>query len=366
MAPQVPTVFIVGGTGAQGMPIVKALVEDGAYKVRILTRDSSSHRAQSLKSLRPEHVEFVEGTFASETDLRAGFRGAELAFINIDGFNTGEKTEIFWAIRSYELALEEGIKFFVYGNLDFVYKKSGYDPKFRTGHYDGKGRIGEWILQQNKDNSKRMGAALFTTGPYIQMTIGKMTPVSPTVEDGVVTWRAPMGDGAVAHIDLDDCGYYIRWLFDNQERANGMDLEVAIDMIGYEELAKAFTAVTGKPAKYIPVDDETYWKIGPMALVANRPSGYNADPSDPAVVTVRKNFTGFWTMWEFSGHNKGVIRRDLKLLDEIFPGRTKSAEEWFRKEEKKGIEAGLGSLWERVNDLKPVLKNHEDGKRGRL
>jgi hypothetical protein len=71
-------------------------------------------------------------------------------------------------------------------------------------------------------------------------------------------------------------------------------------------------------------------------------------------------------MWEHSGHNKGVVRRNLKLLDEVFPGRTKSAEEWFRKEEKRGLDAGLGSLWERVNALKPVLKNHEDGKKGRI
>jgi hypothetical protein len=211
-----------------------------------------------------------------------------------------------------------------------------------------------------------MRAALFTTGPYIQMAIAKTTPMSPTIEDGVVTWRVPMGDGAVAHVDLDDCGYYVRWLLDNQERANGMDLEAAVDLIGYHDLAAAFTKVTGKPARYIPVDDETYWKIGPLAAVANRPSGYNAQLSDPSTLTVRQNFTGFWTMWEHSGHNKGVVRRNLKLLDEVFPGRTKSAEEWFRKEEKRGLDAGLGSLWERVNALKPVLKNHEDGKKGRI
>jgi hypothetical protein len=87
-------------------------------------------------------------------------------------------------MRSYEIAIEEGIKFFVYGNLDYVLKKSGYDSRFRTGHYDGnldyvlkksgydsrfrtghydgKGRVGEWILFQNQVNSDRMGAAVFT------------------------------------------------------------------------------------------------------------------------------------------------------------------------------------------------------------
>jgi hypothetical protein len=355
-----PLVFVIGGTGAQGMPVVKSLVANDAYRVRILTRDTESPRAQSLKALKPSHVELVKGSFDSETDLRTGYKDSNYAFVNIDGFNVGEKTEMFWAMRSYELALEEGIKFFVYGNLDYGYKKSGYRPEFRTGHYDGKGRIGEWILQQNKDNGKRMGASVFTTGPYIQMAIAKHTPMAPTLEDGIVTWRVPLGDGAVAHVDVDECGYYVRWLLENQERANGLDLEVAIDLISYSDLAKAFTAATGKPAQYIPVTLEEYWTSGAMASRAESPSGYNSSLKDPAALTVKQNFTGFWNLWAASEGNSGVIRRDFKILDDIFPGRTKSAEDWFQKENQRGIEAGLGNLWERVNSLKPFLKVHED------
>lgn len=135
-------IFIVGGTGAQGIPVVRSLVEDKKYHCRVLSRDVTSKRAKQLLSFG--NVEIVEGTFASEADLRAGFHGCDGAFINLDGFNSGEKSEMFWAIRAYELAIEEGIKFFVYGNLDFAYKKGGYDSKYRSGHYDGKGRIGEW------------------------------------------------------------------------------------------------------------------------------------------------------------------------------------------------------------------------------
>ncbi|KAK5996417.1 NmrA-like family domain-containing protein 1 [Cladobotryum mycophilum] len=360
-----PIVFVVGGTGAQGIPVVRGLVKDKAYKVRFLTRDSTSARSKQLLALG--NVEAIEGTFANEDDLRKGFQGATYAFVNIDGFNCGEKTETFWAIRSYELALEEGIKFFVYGNLDYVYKKSGFDPKFRCGHYDGKGRVGEWIIQQNKDAniSKRMGAALFTTGPYISMTLGRSTPMSPTVEDGVVTWRVPLGEGGVAHVDLDDCEHYVRWLFDHQDRANGLDLEVAIDLIDYHDLARAFEKVSGHPARYIDTDLDTYWSNGPMGNGVTA-AGYNSDPNDPATMSIRRNFTGFWNMWKYSRGNQGVVRRDLKLLDEIHPHRIKSAEEWFAREESRGKELGLGGIWDRVNNLKPVLKIVEDGRKGRL
>jgi hypothetical protein len=360
------TIFIIGGTGAQGLPVIHGLVSDGKYYCKILTRDVDSARAKQLAAL--PNVSLAEGTFADEEILRAGFSGCDGAFVNIDGFNSGEKGEMYWAIRAYELALECGIKFFVYGNLDFVYKKSGYDPKFRTGHYDGKGRIGEWILQQTRDNHQKMGAALFTTGPYIEMSIAVGTPMTPTVEDGVMTWRVPLGEGAVVHVALEDCAGYVRWLFDNPDRANGMDLEVAIAHIGYAELAAAFKKVTGHPARYIDTSLEQYWESGPLARIGHTAAGYNANVGDKATMTVKQNFTGFWNMWKYSYDNKGVVRRDYALLDEILPSRIKSAEQWFRREEERGKRQGLGGLWNRVQptNLRPILKIAEDNRSGKL
>ena len=43
-------------------------------------------------------------------------------------------------MRLYELARAAGIKFYVWGNLEYALKKSGYNPECRAGHYDGKGR----------------------------------------------------------------------------------------------------------------------------------------------------------------------------------------------------------------------------------
>ena len=364
-------IFIIGGTGAQGIPVVRGLVRDSAYTVRILTRDSTSARAQQLKSLNPSHVSLVTGSFASETDLRSGFRGCDGAFVNIDGFNCGEKTEIYWAMRCYEIAREEGVKFFVYGNLDYVSKKSGYDERFRTGHYDGKGRIGEWILQQGRDDRDgSMGVACFTTGPYIEMAIAAGTIFTPSVEDGVVTWRVPLGvkGGGVVHVALDDCEHYVRWMFDHPERSGGMDLEVAIEHVSYVEMARAFERVTGHPARYVVTTLEEYWKTGNCASLAESGSGYNTDPNDPSFMTFRENFTGFFNMWKYSYGNQGVIKRDYDLLDEINPDRVKTAEEWLRREDAKGRQEGKGGLWNRVqkNNLKPILKIAEDRRKGRL
>lgn len=199
-----------------------------------------------------------------------------------------------------------------------------------------------------------MGAALFTTGPYIEMAIASQTLMTPSIEDGVVVWRVPLGEGTVTHVALDDCGHYVRWLFDNPQRSNGMDLEVGIADIKYADLAAAFERVTGHPAKYIDVSLEEYWTSGNMSKAADLLAGYN---SDKGGMTIRENFTGFWNFWKHR-----IITRDYALLDEILPGRIKTAEEFFRRENEKS------NLWERVqkSNLKPILKLAEDGRKGKL
>ncbi|EGU87738.1 hypothetical protein FOXB_01742 [Fusarium oxysporum f. sp. conglutinans Fo5176] len=61
-----------------------------------------------------------------------------------------------------------------------------------------------------------------------------MALITPRVEDRLITWRIPLGQGAIVHVSLDDCEYYVYWLFDYPERSDGIDLEVAIDRIPYE------------------------------------------------------------------------------------------------------------------------------------
>jgi len=72
-------IFIIGGTGAQGIPIIKSLVQDKKYSVRVLTRDPNSQRAQALLALG--NVELIEGTFANEATLKAGYEGCDGAFV---------------------------------------------------------------------------------------------------------------------------------------------------------------------------------------------------------------------------------------------------------------------------------------------
>ena len=215
--------------------------------------------------------------------------------------------------QAWELAIEEGIKFYVHGNIDYAYKKSGFNPAFHCGHIDAKGRLGDFILAQNRDPAinSRMRSALFTTGPYIEMTIGRGTPIPPSVENGVAIWRAPIADGALPFTALDDVGPMVKWLFDHVDsgEADGMEMQCAIAHITFAEYVRAFTKVTGKPAKWIDNDLEEHLTQN-WPTWADRPAGYNADLNDPATMTIRQNFRAWFNIFRGSGGNKGVITKD--------------------------------------------------------
>ncbi|KAK9243076.1 hypothetical protein V1506DRAFT_523989 [Lipomyces tetrasporus] len=99
------------------------------------------------------------------------------------------------------------------------------------------------------------------------MSIANTTVMSPTIENGVATWRFQLRGCAVVHSALEDCGYYVRckrWLFDHQDRVNGMDLEIAIAHQTYHEHARAFEVVTSYRAQFIDVSFDEFWKSGPF------------------------------------------------------------------------------------------------------
>lgn len=359
-------IFVIGGTGAQGIPVVRGLVSDGRYAVKVLTRDLESSRAKQLLGMSPK-VDLIQGSLTSEGDIRNGLQGCDGIFVNIDGFTIGEKAEMFWTMRIYELSVQHGIKHFIFGNLDYGLRKGGYDDKYRTGHYDAKGRTAQWLLGQHALNRAEpyydMKMGIFTTGPYMEMTISVGTPMTPSVETDdagreVVVWRVPLTDrGAVVHVSLDDCAHYVRWMFDHPER-DGIDLEVAIDHIHYGDLAAAFERVTGCRARFVDTAPEEYWRTGPLSARGDRAAGVEADMAEPGTLSVRENFTGFWNLWRASGGNEGVIRRDYALLDEIHPRRIRSAEQFFRLADERARAEG-SSLLDHVKAQKAILKLHE-------
>src|SRR3569833_2628405 len=114
------------------------LSEASTYDIKILTRSAKSADAVKLGAL--PNVTIVEGDAHDEATLLRAFKGIELAWVNTTGFAIGEKNEIFWGMRTFELARFSGVPHFHSASILFVSILSGFDPRFLTGHMDGKGR----------------------------------------------------------------------------------------------------------------------------------------------------------------------------------------------------------------------------------
>jgi nucleoside-diphosphate-sugar epimerase len=135
----VQTVLVIGGTGRQGSAIVQKLANTKSYSIKVITRDPNAKHAQALAELHG--VSLIQGDSHDDATLREAFKGVDVAYVNTNGFILGQKNELYWGIRTFELAAEAGVKHYIWAGLPYVYKRSGYNPKYQVGHLDGKGRV---------------------------------------------------------------------------------------------------------------------------------------------------------------------------------------------------------------------------------
>ena len=87
-------ITVLGATGAQGGGVTRALLADGEFAVRAVTRDATSAKAQALATLG---AEVTEATLDDEVGLRTAFDGAYGAFL----------VTPYWEHRSPERELAE-------------------------------------------------------------------------------------------------------------------------------------------------------------------------------------------------------------------------------------------------------------------
>jgi hypothetical protein len=162
-------------------------------------------------------------------------------------------------------------------------------------------------------------------------------------------FAVPLGDGAIPMIHLDDLGEYARWIFDHPDQSAGKNLEIATQHVHGDEIAHAFTNVTGKKAVYQDTPLQTW-----LAAYAKEgaSSAYQVPADEAGVLTWRESFTGWGNVYRHSGGQNPILGRDYQQLDkvrsliftltcglfchltvwpQILPKRVRSIEEWMRK-----------------------------------
>jgi hypothetical protein len=210
--------------------------------------------------------------------------------------------------------------------LGNYFHETRYDDALRVGHYYGKGHVQQWMAALPQTP---MRWSILTTSPYIEQLYNVQLPKK--LESGEYEFRLPLDDGAIPYTCLDDLGYYVRWIFTHPEKSAGLDVKLSVEHVSLKQLASTFTQVTGKPAKATNIPIDEWLKESAFGPGLDNKIGSSTAPNDPTLLTVYENFSAWWRLYQRSGGNRGILKRDYELLDEIHPQRTRSLKQWMER-----------------------------------
>ncbi|KAL1747752.1 hypothetical protein HDZ31DRAFT_60930 [Schizophyllum fasciatum] len=333
-------VLVIGGTGAQGMHVVPAFLQEegdmpSPYTVRVLTRDPSSHRARELTRLG---AECVRGRFDSAEDVAAALQDCYAAFVNTDTYTVGARRELFAAIKIYEAAKRTPtMRHLIWSGLDYGSKLGKYAAMYRTEHHDAKGAFYEFLrAQPSSTDTDALAWTALSSGVYMEMLNYPLCGPLTRRADKTFVFAAPIGDGHMPMIALADLAWWARHALDHRAQTSGAELRIASAMVAWDDLVATFTRVTGQRAVHARLSVEEW-----LACFTGRDRPV---ASEGGGMTIAESFAGFWCLWR-----DGVIERDMEWVRAVHPG-TRSLEMWMRET---GYTGTIGSA---------ALKNAEDRK----
>ncbi|KAJ7621872.1 hypothetical protein DFH06DRAFT_767307 [Mycena polygramma] len=147
-------VSVFGATGTQGSAVVRALLKDGTFTPRAITRNPGSEAALELKK---QGAQVVKGDSLDKASLVEALRGSEAVFgvtdpifpIKAEGEGPNEVDQ---GKNMVDAAKEVGVKFFVFSSLPSVNKITNGKYK-NLLHYEQKAVVEEYLRSSGLANA---------------------------------------------------------------------------------------------------------------------------------------------------------------------------------------------------------------------
>ena len=231
-------VAIIGGTGAMGRPIINLLNETNNYTLRVLTRNTKSEQAVHLAKAYA-NVQLFQGDYSDEPVLRKFLTSVYGVFCNTDIWNCGGfKAEIHLGKLIFDLAKELNVKHFIYSSLDHTEKLLANDGGYRCFHYDGKAIVAEYI---ESHDAKQIPWTIITTAPYFENFQSVFLPTKDEKNPNQLVFSFPMEDKPFVMVALDDIAWFVKYSFENPDKAIGKNYYIASESITMKDLVQTFS-----------------------------------------------------------------------------------------------------------------------------
>jgi len=255
-----PIIAVVGATGAQGSGVIQAILEDGKYAARALTRNPEGEKAKALKQAG---VEVVAADLDDVDSLVRALDGAEKAFFVTNFWeHYSPAKEVQQAKNLAEAAKKTGLKHVVWSTLEDTRLQIPLEDNrmptlqgnYKVPHFDGKGEANKWFIENN------VPTTFFYVSFYWDNMIGfGMGPRRG--EDGKLQFVLPVGKGKLSGVGSADVGRIAYGILQHPELI-GAHVGAGGDQLTGDQMAAKMSVALGEEVQFVDVAPEVYRSFG--------------------------------------------------------------------------------------------------------
>lgn len=235
------TIVVIGATGSQGKGVVNALVNDGSFNVRAVTRNPEKYEGKAN--------EVVKADLMDVQSLNDAFKNAYGVFVVTDFWGGADETA--QGKNAIEAAKATGVQHFVWSTLPNV--ESISNGEFDVPHFTNKANVDELV------KSAGFTYSTFVQPPfYYQNLVNSLSP-QPT-QDGSLGWTLPLDPTkkAIHMSDINDLGKVVAGAFLQPEKVgNGKYIALATELNSINDIIDAYKA-NGKEYSFTQVPVEVF------------------------------------------------------------------------------------------------------------
>ncbi|HUR95139.1 MAG TPA: NmrA/HSCARG family protein [Gemmatimonadales bacterium] len=259
MAEQRKIIAVVGGTGAQGGAVVRAILADkaGGFAARAITRKVDSEKAQALAAAG---ADVVAADLDDEQSLERAFAGAYGAFCLTNFWeHFSPEKELVQAGNMARAAKVAGVQHAIWSTLEDTRKwvplsddrMPTLQGKYKVPHFDAKGEADELFRREGVPTTFLLTAFYWENLIYF----GSGPQRGP---DGELAIVFPMAEKPLSSISVEDIGKSAYGIFKRGKELIGKTVAIAGEHLTGAQMASKLSRALGRQIRYTNVPPEVY------------------------------------------------------------------------------------------------------------
>src|SRR5512135_2223463 len=226
-------ILVTGATGKQGGAVARHLLGAG-YRIKAMARKPDSNKTGALKAAG---AEIVYGDYDDAQSLVRALEGVTGVYAVQNTWEAGVEREEAQGKRFAELARKKGVTHYVYASVGSAHRNTGIP------HFDNK-----WRIEQTVRGLK------FPSYTILRPAFFMDNFASPSFLPGLLEGKLQIGLKRATKLQMiaaDDIGRFGLLAFEQHEKMNGVELDIAGDEHTMPETAEILGRAMGRTVRFV-------------------------------------------------------------------------------------------------------------------